>query len=264
MRRALVIAALMAWSAPAAAHHVVSDSGIAWVEPVTVTEVSVEASTFDQGAFRRGRWQAVSASAQYAPLSWLSTSLRAPLAFVQYDDGRGALGVGDVEVGARLRLWESPHGGLIASAGLGVELPTGDASVGLGGGHVELSPYLIASAQPHPNLIFVGMTSARLSLGGAAHSGPPTAHGAVIAPHAPRELFTRASAAWVQERVWYGSLALDLAYMPGALARSPWVGRCEAGYLGVDGLRLSLSIDQTLAGDARHGLLGRISAAWMF
>jgi hypothetical protein len=252
------------WATPAAAHHTVSESGVAWVEPVTVVEVTAEAASFDQGPWRRGQWQAVAAWAQYAPVEWLSLGLRVPFAAVQYEDGRAAAGIGDVEVGTRLRLWETPHGGLIVSTGLAAELPTGDEAVGLGGGHVELSPYLVASTQPTDRLLFIGAVSGRMSLGGKAHDGPIVAHGAVIGPHAPRELVARVSAAWVEERAWYLSAGGELDYMIGALSRSPVVGRAEAGFLGLDGLRLALGVDWTLAGEARHGLLGRLSAAWMF
>lgn len=263
MRRWVWLCGLL-WSAPAAAHHVVSDSGIAWVEPVTVAEVTLEAATFDQGAWRVGSWQVMAASAQYAPLPWLSGSLRAPVAFVRYEDGRAALGLGDVEVGARVRLWETPHGGLIASAGLGAELPTGDEAVGLGGGHLELSPYVVASAQPLESLLLIGVASGRISLGGEAHDGEIAAHGAVIAPHAPREVYGRLNAAWVEEDWIYGSAGIDVSYMIGAFDRTPWVARAEVGYLGIAGLRLALGVEQAVAGEARHGLKGRMSAAWIF
>jgi hypothetical protein len=250
----------------AQAHHVVSESGIAWVEPVSVVEVDAEASSFDLGPWRRGSWQSVAVTAQYAPLEWFSLSARLPVASVQYEDGRGAMGLADVEVGARIRLFETPHGGIIVSAGVGLELPTGDEATGLGGGHYELSPYVAMSTQPLDWLIVSTLVSARLSLldDEDGHSGPPTAHGAVIAPHAPREVFTRVSAAWVRERALYVSAGLDAAWMIGAMDQSPWVARAEVGFLGVEGVRVALGVDQTIWGAARHGLKGRLSVAYIF
>lgn len=54
---------------------------------------------------------------------------------------------GDLAVSGKVSLFQTPHGGQLVAAGLGAELPTGSKARGLGGGHVEMAPFVgISSA----------------------------------------------------------------------------------------------------------------------
>lgn len=260
---------VFAAQAPARAHHVVSESGIAWVEPVTAVEVEGRAARFDFGEYFRGRWTVVTPSVEVAPLPWLSLSGRAPIAHIWFDDGRQVVGLGDVEVAAKARVLDSEHGAWLVSVGLGAELPTGVVADGLGGGHVELSPFVAASAQPHQRLILSALVADRLSLGQqeAPHSyranGP---HGALIAPHSPHELFTRLSASAILTPRAYATLGLDHVSMFAAAdrGRGPWSARAEAGWAEPGAWRVALGAELPWGYSARSGLITRLSAAWMF
>jgi hypothetical protein len=258
--------------APARAHHVVSESGVAWVEPVSVVEVEASAASFDHGGARRGRWSAVTPSLELALDERFSLMARAPVALILFDDGRGALGLGDVELSGKARLYADAHGRLIASAGLGVELPTGVVEDALGGGHVELSPFLAASSQLTSRFLLTGLLSARFSLpdpDGPRADDPPApgerlAHGSVLAPHAPGELFARVGVSYVIEGVGYATVGADAVAPFVDPTRGPALARAELGVLPTDGVRVALGADATVFGEARHGARGRLSVAWMW
>ena len=275
MRRALLFAACLVAASPAtaAAHHVVSESGVAWVEPVSVVEVEASASSFDHGGSRRGSWSAITPSLELALDERFSVSARAPIAMIMFDDGRGVVGLGDVEFAAKARLFASTHGGLIASAGLGVELPTGVVEDALGGGHVELTPFVAASSQVSSRVLFTGLLSARLSL--PDPDAPDTsdepveqderlAHGSVLSPHAPQEIFLRLGVSYVIEGAGYVTLGADAVAPFADPSRGPLHARGELGVLPTEDLRVAFGLDAPVLGEQRHGLRGRLSVAWMW
>lgn len=273
MRRAALAACLIAcaWSpAPARAHHVVSESGVAWVEPVSVLEVEASAASFDHGGARRGSWSALTPSLELALDERLSVSARAPVALVMFEDGRGVVGLGDVSLSAKARLYASTHGGFIASAGAGVELPTGVVEDALGGGHVELTPFVAASSQLTSRLLLTGLLSARLSIAGEGPGGDVVeetgrlAHGSALSPHAPGELFLRLGVSYVTEGAWYVTAGADAVAPFADMTRGPLRARAEVGVLPSEDLRVALGVDAPLYGERRRELGGRLSVAWMW
>ncbi len=276
MRRAVPVCAalLLTLAAPleARAHHVVSESGVAWVEPVSVVEVETSAASFDHGGARRGTWSAIAPSLELALDERFSLMARTPVALILFEDGRGALGLADVELSGKARLYADEHGRFIASVGLGLELPTGVVEDGLGGGHVELTPFLAVSSQLTARLLLTGLLSARLSLpdpddptsGDPPEPGERIAHGSVLAPHAPGELFARVGVSYVLEGVAYATLGADAIAPFADPTRGPVLARAEVGVLPLDGIRVALGGDATVFGEARHGARGRLSVAWMW
>ena len=200
---ALALLALVCFCSSASAHHVVSEAGVAWVEPNSRVEVAVESARFDHGEDWRGLYLQMATSGEFRLHERFSLGARMPVAFIGFDDGRGVLGTGDGEVNGRVLFYASKHGGFILSGGLGVEVPTGVVEDGLGAGHIELAPFLVASSQPWRNLILTALVvdafspreltedeaDATVELGGP--------HGSVLSPHAAHQLFTRVTASWV-------------------------------------------------------------------
>ena len=262
-------------SAPevARAHHVVSESGVAWVEPVTVAQVDLRAASFDFGPMWRGRWWQLVPSLEVQALERVSLSARAPIAFIEFEDGRAVLGLADMEVAAKGLVWASEHGEWIVSAGLGAELPTGVEEDALGAGHVELAPFVAASAQPIPWLIVNAVASERISLeregvevpvSGYVPAGP---HGSVLAPHSGHELFGRLTASALRGESLYVTAGVDGIWMWGGGMngqRGSLLGRAEVGWAQPGRWRLALGADVPLAGQRRSGPMSRFSAAWMF
>lgn len=247
------------------AHHVVSSSGVAWVEPVTVLEAELQAATFDFGAGRRGTWQSMALRAEVAVLPRLSVSARVPWSWVRFEDGRQSVGLADMELGARVGLVSTEHGELLLSAGLGAELPTGTEQLELGNGHVELSPFVVASSQLAPRWVLTGVLSWRSALGGGAPSDSQrSAHGAVIGPHSGQELASRLDLAWVHQGRWYLSGGAEAVVMVDAPADGPVVPRVELGFLPTEGVRVALGADLHAWGEARQGARGRLGLAWIF
>jgi hypothetical protein len=262
---AVLIAFLPALPA-AQAHHVVSDYGIASIEPTSVAEVGVEAAVFDHGD-RSGNWQTISPAVEVAFANRFSVTARVPIARVRHDGGDEVYGLGDADVGVKLRLHATSHGELIVSAGLGVELPTGDDETGLGSGHVELTPFVAASTAmklgDSNELVIFGLLSDRFSIA-SAHTHDGTTAGSVLAPHADHELFVRAAAAWVHGR-HYVSAGIDgVAVLDAGVGAGPWLARFEAGRRIGDAFRLAAGIDVPFAGEERIDFSGRVAMAWMF
>lgn len=268
MTRAALYTALgalcaMAWSTPAAGHHVVSESGIAWVEPVSVFQVDVQTARFELGPSWRGQWSTLTPSLEWQLHERFSLMGRLPLAMISLDDGRAVAGVADAEVAAKALLWASAHGGLILSAGLGLELPTGSAQDALGAGHVELSPFIALSTQPWSRLILNTLVSERISLEGdapssAAHTGSP------LSVHAPHELLLRQSVAWLQGPV-YAMASVDKIFVWSAdEPEGPLSARAELGFAQPGAWRASLAASTPLAGQARQQWSSTLSLAWMF
>ncbi len=265
---ALLFFGLCALPTQTQAHHVVSSSGIAWAEPVSVLEVQLESATFDFGDQGRGQWQSLSLRGEWALTSWVSVSARMPWSVIRFEDGRASTGVGDTELASRFKLYTSDHGELLVSAGMGLELPTGQGRAGLSGGHVEVTPFLIASRQWSPHLITTALISWRQALDtGDADTdtvAARTAHGSVTSPHSEQELSTRLDLAWVQEGSWYVSAGAESHLMIEATSRSPVLLRHEWGLLPAQGLRIALQGDATVHGEARHGLRLGLGLAAIF
>lgn len=262
----VLLALLLLYPVEAHTHHVVSETGIAWAEPVSVVELDTQAASFDLGAQKRGRWQTMALRMQMAPTNWFSLSLRVPFSAIQFEDGRQALGLGDIETALQVRLFASPHGGLIASAGIGAELPTGVEEDQLGSGHVELTPYIIASTQPLKHLILTTVISYRTAITGETEhqDGPRAATGSVLAPHSPRELSTRLDVAWVEEQSWYASAGVEAIFMIAQQQPNPLHGRLEIGWLPSTRWRLALGFERHLRGEPRMRWKGKMNLAWLF
>lgn len=262
----LLLLALLLYPTKAFAHHVVSETGIAWAEPVNVIELDTQAASFDLGPQRRGRWQTVALRMQMASLSWFSLALRVPFSAIQFEDGRQALGLGDIETGLQFRMFASPHGGLITSAGVGMELPTGVEEDQLGSGHVELTPYIIASTQPLDHLILTSVISYRTAITGDTQhqGGPRAATGSVLAPHSPKEFSARLDMAWVEEQRWYVSAGVEAILMIAQQQQNPIHGRLEVGWLPNSRWRLALGLERHLRGESRMQWKGKMNLAWLF
>jgi len=256
----------------AGAHHVVTEHGIASIMPQTVASLDFYAVTFDAGG-RKGRWEALTPSFEWHAFGPLSLFASLPIAHVRPDGGDSASGIGDLSLSAKVSFFETPHGGLLASAGLGVELPTGDKDDGLGSGHVGLAPFLGASSAflslGNVDLVAYGLTSLRASLGegGHHHADAANAHahpqGSVLAPHAEREVYGRAMLAAVFASVYLAGGAEGTAVLQGQ-GQGHVGARGEIGWKTTEALRLFLGADALVAGERRYGVRGRAGVAWMF
>jgi hypothetical protein len=248
----------------AQAHHVVSDYGIAAVEPRTFFGAGFEWGAFDHGGVE-GSWQLAAAQAEFAPLSWLSFAARVPVARVEAD-GHVSYGLADADVVAKVRLHETDHG-LIVSGGLGAELPTGDPHEGLGGGHFELNPFLVASTTVGADrFVLVGMVQEVTSIQKGDHDhhaegAPKGLHGAPFALHADHELRARATGAAVFGPAWAALTAEPIL---------PWTGPPPTVEFGADGgVKLGLAnvaagFTVPVAGEPRTSWRGRFSVTFAF
>ena len=266
-----IVAVVTFTPALASAHHVVSDYGIAWVEPRGVVEADGQAAAFDFDG-RAGTWQQVSTSVEHAFSGRLSAAVRVPMARIRFADGHTVEGLGDLAITGKVRLLSTRHGKRIVSAGVGAEAPTGDADRGLGSGHWELAPVLaFSSAHAHDRLVIFAILTDRIELGeDEAHAHPDGgqgteahAHGSVLAPHGPHELSSRFGAAYVRDRA-YVSGGMDLTFAVGdPELDGPAVARMEVGTLAGRRLRLAAGVETTVAGQRRFEWRARLGIAWI-
>lgn len=260
----LILTLALALSGEARAHHVVSELGIEPVEPSSRVEAAFTAAGFALGS-RSGTWQLFATTFEYAFTPSLSATLFLPFARVSYDDGETAWGLGDVELAGKLRLYASEHGELISSVGLASELPTGDAGSGIGGGHVELTPFALVSSQLHRSFLLFAVLSDRISVGGGGHHDHGAAehdHASVISPHTNHELTAQAAATALAGPA-YATLALGGVYSLSDDDRLA-TGELRLGYQLRDELRVELRGELPLGGDERTTWRARASASWRF
>ncbi|MGM0556998.1 MAG: hypothetical protein ACQEVA_11515 [Myxococcota bacterium] len=266
-RAALLCFVILLFPSSASAHHVVSEAGISWVEPVSIVEVSAEASRFDRGNGFSGNWQVVTLGAEWSALDDLSLSLRVPMAHLSLDDGRRVAGLSDIELSAKYRVFASPHGEFIASAGVGTALPTGVPEDGLGAGHFEVSPFVTVSSAPNDWLILYGAAIDKLSLGRNAETttiDERAGHGSVIVPHEPHELDTRLGVAILPVDSAYLSARVDHTFVFVGEGAGSTRGRLELGWTRRGKVRVSAAVSEHLSGERRHMLAAELAAAVFF
>ena len=115
------------------------------------------------------------------------------LAYVDYDDGPSEAGLSDCEVVPKVRVWKKASGWPASvSAGLSVELPTGDADTGTGNGHVSLFPFATFSSMPVRGFMLHAMVGDRFVVSGEHDAGHERerhaghVHGAAARPRTAR------------------------------------------------------------------------------
>lgn len=281
MSRSFLAALLvLAVSSEAAAHHVVSEYGIAWTEPLSFLELDLQAGFYDHPN-SRGNWQVAALRLEHVFHPRFSAYVRAPFGRIDAEDRDPVVGVGDVELGLRALIYATRHGEFVLSGGLGFEAPTGNPRRKLGNGHFELTPFLTVSVAPSRRLAFFSLVSYRSSFGNPWRErhdpsddivwdddGTPRfvkhTHGSVFDPHAARELFLRVGAAYVFDPA-YVSVGVDqVVVFDDTAPRGPTTLRGELGVRPVPKLRVALGADFTVAGERRVDALARLGAAWMF
>ncbi|HEY0711370.1 MAG TPA: hypothetical protein VGF45_01755 [Polyangia bacterium] len=267
----------LATGTDARAHHVIAERGISGVMPSTVVAMDWTAATFDLPA-RRGQWQLVTPSFEWQVWRRLSLFAALPFGRVAIDGTADRVGLGDLSVSAKATVFASDHGGLLVSAGLGLELPTGNADHGFGGGHLELTPFLAAASTLLEGagraLFLYGLGSFRGSLAGPHDDGHPHVHGSghdhghvtsgsVVAPHATREVYGRLMLGALFGRFDFATGVEGAAVVTGD-GRGHLGWRSEVGHLWTQSLRLTGSVDVGISGEERYGVRGRLGVAWMF
>ncbi|MEZ4460935.1 MAG: hypothetical protein R3E66_14660 [bacterium] len=260
MKSALRLLAAAAVLSPmtAHAHHPVSEAGAAWVEPSGYVETAVDAAAFDFGAREQGHWQVLTTRAEVPILEQWSVSASIPIAYLRFTDGRGAVGLSDIELSTRVLLHASQHGGFIASAVVGTTLPTGEPNDALGAGHFEAMGALLVSSQLTSSLNVYASVAYKNAIGDSL-----TASQALF-PHNNREFETMQGAQWF----WWPEFWTELTSRQIVSWEDSWGNLLEAGIR--TGLktsnttRASVSVWAPVSGSARTEWRTNLSWAWMF
>lgn len=198
---ATLVALLVLGEQETGAHHVASDAGITPAQPRTIVELAFDGGTLNQGSVQ-GSYLRVSPALELGLHRRLSLRVHAAFVTLDPDEGATRRGPGDTEIAAKLNLIGGAHGGTLLSAGFGVKLPTGDASSGLGGGHLGLAPFVAGAWEQDVNgisLVVAALLVDMISVGADDHGAErPLA----LEPHGPHELSAVTTIALVAPRAW--------------------------------------------------------------
>jgi hypothetical protein len=249
------IAAITLIPALAEAHHAVSDFGVAWIEPVRVLELELEWTAFEYGEVR-GDAQQLSLLAEIPLGDLLSISARLPFASVAFAGRERGAGLGDPEVGVKVAVLSDDA--LVVSLGAGLELPIGDEDRGLGGGHFELTPFVIGSWAPIERAVILASLQYHVALGEEDHH-----HLAALAPHEAHEIGGRLSVAWLEPPGYLlAGVKLSAPLVESELGTA-FDGRVEIGAMIFDELRAAIRLDVPISGE-RAPNRASIGVAWLF
>ncbi|MFB6263740.1 MAG: hypothetical protein ABEL76_08980 [Bradymonadaceae bacterium] len=283
----LVVALMLVCSsAVSTAHHVVSQYGIAPAEPVTRTSIQFEFREFDFDSGPSGTAETLTPGLTVAPVERVAVTARLPVAAVQYDGRSDVFGIGDLSAGSQVLLYASEHGGVIVSAGLGAEFPTGRDSAGLSSGHWELAPFVVASARPVDEVAFFTIVTDQFSVAdtggegggnesaGEGHHGhghdhtdggeKRSLHGSVLAPHADHEMRTELGVAYLFAPLYVATRVSAVFAWSRAEIFGPLETSAEFGWRPVEPFRLALTAEVPVVGPDRYDWKARVSAAWTF
>jgi hypothetical protein len=266
---------LAALPTPAHAQHGTAGYGVIPMPPHDSALLEVQNAEFELPG-RSGVWQTFSPRLEFAVSPWLSLAARPGVARVEYADGASAVGLSDTELVGKLLVARSPAWRTSLSAGVSLEVPTGDADTGIGNGHVSLLPFVSFMTMPSRVLMLHVMAGDRVvladtdhdaSTGRAGHEGHaghgPAPHGSVIMPHEAHELTLHAGACITLAQLvispsleWMQVLSSGRDSFLTALLELAFVPRRE--------LRLAVSLDLPLLRDPRFEWRSRLMAALLW
>lgn len=266
----LALCALCA-SAPARARaqHGTSGYTIVPMNPNTSAMLEVQTAEFELPG-RAGVWQTLSPRFEYAPVPWLSFSVRPVVARIDYADGESVLGLSDSELAVKALVLRSLPLNSTVSVGVSGEVPTGDPDEGTGNGHVSLFPFAHVMAMPSRMLMLHAMVGDRVVLadsashaGHAGHAGHTAPRGSVIMPHSQHELAMHGGA-----RFRFGQFAVSpgLEFMQ---VLSPGddtylIAQLEVAVVPRPEMRVAAGFDLPLLDDPRFEWRSRLMAAWVW
>ena len=137
MRRALILAVLLAWPARAAAQQCHTFNRTSWRSQGLLAGVRLDAAGYRNSRYE-GNWQGVAPLLSYSHPRF--TALAMLPAYRLDRNGRPGYGLGDLTLAVRAPVpaWATDR--LTVGFGVAATLPTGKASEDLGMGHVMLMP----------------------------------------------------------------------------------------------------------------------------
>jgi hypothetical protein len=240
----------------ARAHHLGLEHAFGPSQPMTMVLIEIEAGGFNLGGVR-GRYTTQALTAQYAPAPFVAFSARLPSHFLGFDALQTRFGLGDVEVGAKVRLFGQTDRYVLA-VGTNLETPTGDTSIGVGSGHFSVVPYLTGGVSLG-SWSFAGLVGGAFATDGAAavHPHPDgTLHEHVnyVNPHTDRELFTHVSVTYGFTSRFIAFANLDAVYPRTGpdLSKVLLRGMLGGGMAPSPYSRLTLSAALPIAGPRRY------------
>jgi hypothetical protein len=140
---ALVVLATVTGLAPRARAQEVEQPDVAFFDPLVTRKPNLEREMEVTAAYEKGReGQEVEVEAELAWRSGrLEVSLEAPFVFLFPKESPDVAGFGDLTLGGKVLLFQSPEHAFAASAGFELGLPSGSERRGLGGS-TTATPYI--------------------------------------------------------------------------------------------------------------------------
>jgi hypothetical protein len=188
------------------AHHPGHLRDVQYTDAEFAIQFSLEHAPYDLD-IGKGSWSRATLETYYKPLSWLSLTSSIPLGRLAPAGTNSHLGLGDIEFAAMGTLIKNPDSGIYLALGSGIELPTGDDHIGLGGGHIALIPRATLSWMANQNFAVIGDLLYSHTLDGHGHGHAPTA----LALHSKQEVRSQLTLAFMQPS-YFLSAGVSLTY----------------------------------------------------
>lgn len=186
-------------AAPAFAHHPTGETSLGHATPASFAALDVGSTGFNLPG-GEGTYYTLKLRGEYAPVSTFGIGMAVPIHMLKLHGEALRVGIGDLDLVAKLRVVDVDHPAWTLAVALGAELPTGDSERGLGSGHVELQPFL-ATMVGMGALVLHGTLGVNASLAGDHdhhdddghdHGDPPI----FVNPHSDLELVYHAGLLW--------------------------------------------------------------------
>ena len=261
-------AAFIIFNIPSAtAHHPTSGFALSSAAPQQLLELENSWARYPSALdpAGAGRWQQVRLRVEQILGERASVALSLPYASLE-SATQSTSGLGDIEISGKLSLWQAAESIDHLSVGLGLELPTGDAHSGVGGGHMELGPFISYQTQLHSRWVAFGRVNALLLLDAHHHhhGDEGLSAGSLIAPHEDREAQLSLGLVF-NERSWYLSGALESGLLfPDKFELGPQIVNAEIGFRPSQILRFALSYLHPFAGQQRIDGQLRLGVSYWF
>lgn len=203
MKKITFLAAAFALAPVAWAHHPVEEHSPGHSEVSSLYALKIRSGSFgiagEQGSFVSTQFKL-----EKAVNPGLELGVVLPIEKVALEGAESHLGLGDVELTSKYQI--APG----RSAGVVLELPTGDHDHGLGSGHVMVAPYGSGSVQAGEWMIH-GTLSAAFAFAGHEHGGAAVAAAPEVnwvSPHTDHELQYHVGAMLPLAEGLYGNVVL--------------------------------------------------------
>jgi hypothetical protein len=230
-------------------------------EPLTTPSrlgVETDIATFDLGG-QRGSYVNVAALYDWGPTDTFVLRARLPVDTLYLAGQAARTGIGDVGLRAKYRLYKDGER-LLVFAGVDEQFPTGASHLGIGGGAIQVTPYVTAGFKTYKLIVYLGV-------GDVISLHPRSAQPAdYIDPGSDHEVREDLGLTWnADKQVRLGAAVSGVTVLvPSAFGQSLLTGGGSFVYAPTPSFKLSLIAQLPIAGEHRFEEKGSFGVYYYF